>query len=93
MGRLDGITPEELHEIRERYSTDPDDDVISVGRGKMDISRGTHVLPALYAMTTRNLLFPEAGHDVPFTVRTVGFRDNAGRDRQSDKEGECGPEP
>ena len=76
-----GAEADELHpNVRERYSTDPEDDAICVGRGKMDISRGTHVLPALYAMTSRNLLFPEAGHDVPFTVRTVGFRDETGHE-------------
>lgn len=76
-----GPEADELHpKVHERYSTDPEDDFVCVGRGRMDISRGTHVLPALYAMTTRNLLFPEAGHDVPFTVRIVGFRDAADRE-------------
>lgn len=76
-----GAEADELHRrVRERYSTDPEDDVIYVGRGKMDISRGTHVLPTLYAMAGRNLLFPEAGHDVPFSVRTAGFRDETGRE-------------
>ncbi|EMA54548.1 DUF4166 domain-containing protein [Halococcus salifodinae] len=76
-----GAEADELHQkVRERYSTDPDDDAICVGRGKMDISRGTHVLPALYAMAGQNLLFPEAGHDVPFSVRTAGFRDETGRE-------------
>jgi hypothetical protein len=76
-----GAEADELHRrVRERYSTDPEDNVICVGRGKMDISRGTHVLPALYAMAGRNLLFPEAGHDVPFSVRTTGFRDETGHE-------------
>ncbi|QCJ46707.1 DUF4166 domain-containing protein [Haloprofundus sp. MHR1] len=75
----DGV--DDLHpKVRERYALDADDDVLCVGRGEMDISRGTHVLPALYAMAPRNLLFPEGGHDVPFTVKTVGLRDDAGRE-------------
>jgi hypothetical protein len=75
-----GAESDELHpNVRERYGIDSSDDIVCVGRGKMDISRGTHVLPALYAMTTKNLLFPEAGHDIHFTVRTVGFRDEFGR--------------
>ncbi|WP_276273356.1 DUF4166 domain-containing protein [Haloarcula litorea] len=62
-----------LHpKVRERYSTGPDDGV-TVGQGEMDITRGTHVLPALYAMASRDMLFPEAGHGVPFSVTTVGY--------------------
>jgi hypothetical protein len=74
-----GDAADELHPmVRERYGIGPDDEVACVGRGRMDISRGTHVLPALYAMTTQDLLFPEGGHDVPFTVTTVGSGNEAG---------------
>ncbi|WP_135303525.1 DUF4166 domain-containing protein [Haloarcula amylovorans] len=69
-----GEATADLHpKVRERYSIGPDDGV-TVGTGRMDISRGTHVLPALYAMTSRDMLFPEAGHGVPFSVTTVGYR-------------------
>lgn len=72
-----GTAADDLHpKVRERYSVDPEDDTIGIGRGRMDISRGIHVVPALYPMTALNLLFPEAGHDVPFTVRTAGFRES-----------------
>lgn len=75
-----GDATADLHpRVRERYAIGPDDDAC-VGRGRMDISRGTHVLPLLYAMTAEDLLFPEAGRDVPFTVTTVGYRD--GHDRE-----------
>jgi hypothetical protein len=68
-----GDAAEDLHpKVRERYELGPEDGV-TVGRGRMDISRGTHVLPALYAMTSRDMLFPEAGHDVRFAVTTVGY--------------------
>ncbi|MFC7018399.1 MULTISPECIES: DUF4166 domain-containing protein [Haloarcula] len=68
-----GSAAADLHpKVRERYDIGPDDGV-TVGRGEMDILRGTHVLPALYAMTARDMLFPEAGHDVPFTVTTAGY--------------------
>lgn len=68
-----GEAADALHpKVRDRYALGPGDGV-TVGRGEMDISRGTHVLPALYAMTTRDMLFPEAGHDVPFSVSTVGY--------------------
>ncbi|WP_224268882.1 DUF4166 domain-containing protein [Haloprofundus salinisoli] len=74
-----GDEANDLHpKLRERYTLDADDGALCVGRGEMDISRGTHVLPALYAMASQDLLFPEGGHGVPFTVKTVGFRDDAG---------------
>jgi hypothetical protein len=46
----------------------------------MDITRGTpHLLPGLYAMPHWNLLFPERGEAVPFTVTTTGV-EVAGRE-------------
>jgi len=76
-----GERADELHpKVRDRYDIDQHDDVAVVGRGEMDITRGTVALPALYAMTTRDLLFPEQGEDVPFTVTTVGYVDGAGRE-------------
>ena len=68
-----GEAVDDLHpKVRERYALGPEDGV-TVGRGRMDISRGVHTLPALYAMTTRDMLFPEAGHDIRFAVLTVGY--------------------
>ena len=69
-----GDAAEDLHpRVRERYSIGPGDDAV-VGRGEMDIDNGTLALPALYAMPARDLLFPETGTDVPFTVTTVAYR-------------------
>ena len=68
-----GAGADDLHpNVRDRYSLDPGDGV-TVGRGRMDISRGIHVLPALYAMTSRDMLFPEAGQNIRFAVTTVGY--------------------
>ena len=68
-----GDAADELHpKVRERYELGPGDGV-TVGRGEMDITRGTHVLPALYAMSRLDMLFPEGGRDIPFTVMTVGY--------------------
>ncbi|MFD1513313.1 DUF4166 domain-containing protein [Halomarina rubra] len=76
-----GDAASDLHpEVYERYDLSSEDDRVCVGRGRMHISRGTHVLPALVAMPRLNLLFPEAGRDVPFSVRTAGFRDEAGHE-------------
>ncbi|PSP49664.1 DUF4166 domain-containing protein [Halobacteriales archaeon QH_3_68_24] len=70
-----GDAADDLHpRVRERYGIGPDDGVACVGRGRMDIDNGTLALPALYAMPARDLLFPETGTDVPFTVTTVGYR-------------------
>jgi len=69
-GEADDLRPE----VRERYDLAPDDDAVCVGRGEMDISRGTHVLPALAAMPAFEMLFPEAGKDVPFAVYTQSTR-------------------
>ncbi|PSP83925.1 DUF4166 domain-containing protein [Halobacteriales archaeon QS_1_68_17] len=72
-----GGAADRLHpEVRARYDVDGDDEAVCVGRGRMHISRGTHVVPALWAMTAQDLLFPEAGTDVPFVVYTACFRDD-----------------
>lgn len=71
----------DLHpKVRERYSISPEEGVATVGRGEMDIRRGAQFLPVLYAMPIRNLLFPESGDDVPFSVTTVAYRDEAGHE-------------
>lgn len=71
----------DLHpKVLERYGIGPDDEQVCVGRGRMNITRGTHVLPVLYAMTYDDLLFPEAGRNVPFAVRTIGHRLDAGHE-------------
>jgi hypothetical protein len=68
-----GDAADDLHpRVRERYAIGPGDGAV-VGRGEMDIENGTLALPALYAMPARDLLFPETGTDVPFTVTTVAY--------------------
>ncbi len=74
-----GDATEALHpKVRDRYSVSPDDDSLGVGRGEMHVSRGTHVLPVLSLLARANLLFPETGRDVPFTVETVAYRTAGG---------------
>lgn len=75
-----GDETDRLHErVRDRYALDSTDDRVCVGRGEMDITRGTLVLPGLYVMPNWNLLFPERGEAVPFTVTTAGI-EVAGRE-------------
>jgi hypothetical protein len=70
-----------LHpKVRERYGIASDDGVACIGRGEMDITHGALFLPVLAAMPAENLLFPETGEDVPFTVTTVGHRLPAGHE-------------
>ena len=70
-----------LHQrVRDRYALASTDDSVCVGRGEMDITRGTPLLlPGLYVMPHWNLLFPERGEAVPFTVTTAGV-EVAGRE-------------
>lgn len=69
-----GEAADSLHpRVRERYAIGPGDGAV-VGRGEMDIDNGTLALPALYAMPAHDLLFPETGTDVPFTVTTAAYR-------------------
>ncbi|WP_227134679.1 DUF4166 domain-containing protein [Halorubellus salinus] len=75
-----GDEVDHLHpRVRDRYALASTDDSVCVGRGEMDITRGTLVLPGLYAMPHWNLLFPERGEAVPFTVTTAGV-EVAGRE-------------
>ncbi|ATW88513.1 uncharacterized protein DUF4166 [Halohasta litchfieldiae] len=74
-----GAEAEALHpKVRSRYGIASDSYCRCVGRGEMDISRGTHVLPVLLLMTGQNMLFPEGGHDIPFTVTTIGYEHESG---------------
>lgn len=66
--------------VRERYALGPEDDTVCVGRGRIDVTRGSLALPALYVMPVQNLLFPESGRDVPFSVTTAGLRTEAGHE-------------
>lgn len=69
----------DLHpKVQERYGEDSGPGVVTVGRGEMDVASGTLALPALYAMPSQNLLFPETGTDVPFTVTSAEYRTDAG---------------
>lgn len=75
-----GAETDHLHRrVRDRYALDSTDDSVCVGRGEMDITRNTLLLPGLYAMPHWNLLFPERGEAIPFTVTTAGV-EVAGRE-------------
>lgn len=69
----------DLHpKVQERYGTDSGPGVVTVGRGEMDVTSSRLARPALYAMTTQNLLFPETGTAVPFSVTSAEYRTDDG---------------
>jgi hypothetical protein len=68
--------------LRERFGFGADDAVACVGTGVMDeIWRGrAYTVPFLYLGTLRNLLFPERGRGIPFTIENYAYRDGRQRD-------------
>ena len=64
--------------LRERYSLTSTDDRSLLGSGRIDLSRNVLAYPILWAGTAEDFLFPEAGFDIPFTIRTDAFEDTEG---------------
>ncbi|MFC4496123.1 DUF4166 domain-containing protein [Streptomyces ovatisporus] len=72
-----------LHpEIRRRFSVGLGSGRACIGRGRMDRiwhGRG-FVRPFLALGGSRNILVPEAGRDIPFTIENFPYRDSYGRE-------------
>lgn len=75
---LDRLHPQ----LQRRFGFSSDDHVACVGTGVMQrVWRGSPALtPCLRLGATRNLLFPETGTDVPFTIENYAYRDGFGRE-------------
>ncbi len=72
-----------LHpEVRRRFSVGLDSGTACVGRGTMDRvwHRRGFVRPFLALGGSRNILVPEAGRDIPFTIENFPYRDSYGRE-------------
>lgn len=72
-----------LHpKLRERYSLTSEADMACLGRGTMEtVRQHTSLLRAgLRLSARRNLLFPEGGEGVPFTIRNYAYEDGSGRE-------------
>lgn len=72
-----------LHpKIQERFGFSSADGVASIGTGVMEqIWRGpAYTRPFLAVGSWRNILFPERGRDVPFTVENFAYADRFGRE-------------
>ncbi|QLG49685.1 DUF4166 domain-containing protein [Natrinema halophilum] len=73
---------ETLHpRVRERYGLEADEDRIVVGVGRMtELDRNPLAVPIRRLGTLDDFLFPEGGSDVPFTITTEAFVDDAGNE-------------
>ncbi|MFJ1758633.1 DUF4166 domain-containing protein [Kitasatospora sp. NPDC088134] len=78
-----GAEFERLHpELQRRFGFSTADGIACIGTGRMErIERGRGVVaPFLRLGTRRNILFPEHGRDVPFTIANYAYRDGFGRE-------------
>lgn len=68
--------------MRERFGLCSADGIANIGTGTMDrVERGsTLTVPFLRLGATRNLLFPDQGRAIPFTVANYAYRDPFGRE-------------
>ncbi|WP_232699132.1 DUF4166 domain-containing protein [Brevibacillus daliensis] len=81
--RLLGADFEKLHpKIQERFGFSSIDKRASIGRGIMEkVWYGkAFTLPFLYIGTWRNIMFPEQGQNVPFTIENYAYVDSFGRE-------------
>lgn len=72
-----------LHpKIQERFGYSSQDKKVSIGRGIMTkVWHGrAYTLPFLKWGTSKNILFPEAGKDVPFSIENYAYKDSLGRE-------------
>ncbi|RKE21403.1 DUF4166 domain-containing protein [Streptomyces sp. TLI_171] len=78
-----GANFERLHpELQRRFGFSTADGIACIGTGRMErIERGPAVVaPLLRLAARRNILFPEHGRDVPFTIANYAYRDGFGRE-------------
>jgi len=78
-----GADFERLHpNLQWRFGFSSEDGVCQIGRGTMEeVWRGPWwTLPFLFLGSTRRVLFPSRGRDVPFTISNYAYRDGLGRE-------------
>jgi hypothetical protein len=74
---------DKLHpEIQKRFGFNSNDNIASIGRGVMQsIWYGKpYTLPFLYIGTWRNIMFPQKGKNIPFTIENYAYKDTFGRE-------------
>lgn len=78
-----GTDFEKLHpRIQKRFGFNSLSGITSIGRGVMDsVWYGRmYTLPFLYIGTWRNIMFPQKGTNVPFTIENYAYLDQFGRE-------------
>jgi hypothetical protein len=74
---------QKLHpQIQKRFGFNSDDKIASIGKGIMQsVWYGKpYTLPFLYVGTWRNIMFPQKGKNVPFTIENYAYKDKFGRE-------------
>ena len=74
---------QKLHpQIQKRFGFDSHNKIASIGKGIMQtVWYGRpYTLPFLYVGTWRNIMFPQKGKDVPFTIENYAYLDKFGRE-------------
>lgn len=68
--------------IQRRFGFSSEDGIAQVGTGVMEeLWRGPFfTLPFLYVGTWRNIMFPDRGRNIPFTVKNYAYLDSFGRE-------------
>jgi len=72
-----------LHpKLQERFNLSIENGLSMKGTGKMHHiwNAGLHTRPFLQLGTMRNIMFPESGEDVPFTIENYCYLDSFGRE-------------
>jgi hypothetical protein len=74
---------DKLHpQIQKRFGFNSNDKIASIGKGVMQkIWYGKiYTLPFLYIGTWRNIMFPQKGKEIPFTIENYAYKDKFGRE-------------
>lgn len=74
---------QKLHpQIQKRFGFSSADQTASVGKGVMQrVWHGKwYTLPFLYVGTWRNIMFPQKGENIPFTIENYAYKDTFGRE-------------
>lgn len=68
--------------MQQRFGLSSKSGQFMLGRGKMEKiwNGGLHTIPFLYTGTFRNIMFPETGRNIPFTIENYAYLDNFGRE-------------
>ena len=72
-----------LHpQIQKRFGFSSKDKLAAVGKGTMqEVWYGKpYTLPFLYIGTWRNIMFPQKGKNIPFTIENYAYQDSFGRE-------------